>query len=77
MSMGELKPEVSFDPLSVLLHEGLEKPSKRGWVDPVLTDHMFFAKASSPNASIAVQATDRFRNVYKQEVNLATLKLGV
>jgi hypothetical protein len=76
-SMGELKPEVSFDPLSVLLHEGLEKPSKRGWVDPVLTDHMFFAKASSPNASIAVQATDRFRNVYKQEVNLATLKLGV
>ncbi|RAW02367.1 calcineurin-like phosphoesterase C-terminal domain-containing protein [Pseudochryseolinea flava] len=76
-AMGELKPEVSFDPWSVLLHEGLEKPSKRGWVDPVLTDHMFFGKPSSSNAQITIQVTDRFKNVYKQEVDLATLKLGV
>jgi hypothetical protein len=76
-SMGELRPEISFDPLSVLLHEGLEKPSTRGWVDPVLTDHMFFGKPSAANSQIVVQVTDRFNNVYKQEVDLAVLKLGV
>jgi hypothetical protein len=75
-NMGELKPEVSYDPLSVELHAGQEKPARRGWVDPVLTDHMFFAKPSAGAVSIVVQATDRFKNVYRQEVKLAELKLA-
>ncbi len=64
---GELQHEVSFDPLSISLHEGLDKPSKRGWVDPVLTDHMFFGKPSPSARKIMVQATDRFKNVYRSE----------
>ncbi|SKC84017.1 calcineurin-like phosphoesterase C-terminal domain-containing protein [Ohtaekwangia koreensis] len=74
-SMGELQQEITFDPLSVALHEGAEKPSKRGWVDPVLTDHMFFGKPSANADKIIVQATDRFKNVYKKEIRLSELKL--
>jgi hypothetical protein len=65
---GELKREVAYDPLSVQLHEGAEKPVKRGWVDPHLTDHMFFATPSAAAKKIVVRVTDRFKNVYQQEV---------
>lgn len=65
--MGDLHREVSFDPLSIELHLGADKPSKRGWVDPVLTDHMFFGKPSPSAQKILVQVTDRFKNVYKTE----------
>jgi hypothetical protein len=72
-NMGAMKQEISFDPLSVELHLGAEKPAKRAWVDPVLTDHMFFAQASQASKKITVQVTDRFKNVYKQEIEMAKL----
>lgn len=72
---GEMYRDVAFDPLSVELHLGAEKPAKRAWVDPVLTDHMFFAKPSSLSSTVTIQVTDRFKNVYKQDVELSRLKL--
>ncbi len=74
-SKGEMFRDVAFDPLSIELHLGLTKPATRGWVEPMLTDHMFFAKPSAPNSKITIQVTDRFRNVYKQDVELSTLTL--
>jgi hypothetical protein len=71
--MGEMTREIAFDPLSVTLHTGADKPSKHGWVEPVLTDHMFFAKPSAAATKITVQATDRFKHVYRHEVALADL----
>lgn len=65
---GELKPEVAFDPLSVELHEGANKPSRRGWIEPHLTEHLFFAVPSPTAKKIVVRATDRFGRVYEQEV---------
>ena len=73
---GELPHEVSFDPLSIALHAGLDNPSKRGWVDPVLTDHMFFGKPSPSAQKIIVQATDRFKNVYRSEVSRSEFALN-
>jgi hypothetical protein len=73
-SMGELQREIALDPLSVELHAGARKPSKRSWVDPVLTDHLFFGRPSDAAQKIVIQVTDRFKNVYKQETDLAALK---
>lgn len=68
VSRGELHRAVSFDPLSVELHEGIEKPSIRGWVEPVLTDHIFFGKPSPSTQTITILVTDRFNNQYKSEI---------
>jgi len=65
---GELTPEVAYDPWSLELHEGAEKPAKRSWIEPELTDHMFFAIPSPAAKKIVVRVTDRFKNVYQQEV---------
>jgi hypothetical protein len=72
---GEMYRDVAFDPLSIELHLGALKPVARGWVEPMLTDHIFFAKPSSPASRVTVQVTDRFNRVYKQEVDLAAVKL--
>lgn len=74
-NMGEMVRETSHDPLSVELHAGAEKPAKHAWVDPVLTDHMFFAKSTAE--SLAIQVTDRFKNVYRKDFRLSELKTGV
>jgi hypothetical protein len=75
-SKGEMFRDVAFDPLSVELHLGALKPVARGWVEPMLTDHMFFAKPASIASKIIIQVTDRFNNVYKQEVELSNVKLS-
>ncbi|QCR24689.1 calcineurin-like phosphoesterase family protein [Pontibacter sp. SGAir0037] len=68
--MGAMKQETALDPLSIELHAGAQLPAKHKWVDPVLTDHLFFAKPSKGSGTIQVQATDRFNNVYKAELSL-------
>ncbi|HYF71035.1 MAG TPA: calcineurin-like phosphoesterase family protein [Ohtaekwangia sp.] len=74
---GEMYRDVAYDPLSVELHLGIQKPFIRSWVEPMLTDHMFFAKPSSPTSIITIHVTDRFGTVYKEEVELASLTLKV
>ncbi|MDX5480521.1 MAG: calcineurin-like phosphoesterase family protein [Hymenobacteraceae bacterium] len=69
-NMGQMERMTTLDPLSVELHLGAAKPSRHKWVEPQLTDHMFFAKPSAGARSITVQATDRFNNIYKQELSL-------
>jgi hypothetical protein len=73
--VGAMEREVAYDPLSIELHLGEEKPSKRSWVDPELTDHLFFGKPSADAKIIVVQVTDRFNNIYKKEVVLKDLTL--
>ncbi|MCJ8167149.1 calcineurin-like phosphoesterase family protein [Pontibacter sp. E15-1] len=71
--MGEMQRETALDPLSVKLHLGMDKPAKHKWVEPQLTDHMFFAKLSDAVQRVTVQATDRFKNVYREEVDVKEL----
>jgi hypothetical protein len=65
---GELRQEVLLDPLSILLYEGDDKPFKRKWIEPALTDHIFIGQPSSTASKISIQVTDRFNNVYKNNV---------
>jgi hypothetical protein len=73
-SMGAMQQQLSFDPLSVALHAGAQLPAKHPWVDPVLTDHMFFAKPSASSKVITIQVTDRFNTVYKKQIETIELQ---
>lgn len=68
---GEMRQEMGLDPLSVQLHLGPQLPAKHKWVDPTVTDHLFFAKPSANARQIKVEATDRFGNVYAETLALA------
>src|SRR5690606_37973057 len=61
---GALQQITSFDPLSVSLHQGPELPQLRKWVEPQLTDHMFYFKPAKGIGSVVVEVIDRFGNVY-------------
>jgi Predicted phosphohydrolases len=73
---GELERKVAYDPWSIALHLGDQKPTRRAWVEPQRTDHMFFGKPSADARTITVQVTDRFKNVYKKETSLSALAIG-
>jgi len=60
---GTMAQRLGTDPLSVRLHAGPDLPEWRKWVEPELTDHLFYAPVSD-ETSITVEVTDRFGNVY-------------
>lgn len=53
-----------MDPLSVKLHSGDQLPVKHKWVDPVNTDHLYYAKVSPNAKEVTVEATDAWGRVY-------------
>ena len=61
---GRMEQRTARDPLSVELHEGEEEPRRRPWVEPHLTDHLFYAPAAPHARSILVEATDRWGRTY-------------
>lgn len=65
---GEMERRVSLDPWAVELYAGPQLPKKHKFVEPTLTDHMFFAKPSPEARKITVKATDRFGNVYEETI---------
>lgn len=65
--MGEMTQFDGYDPLTV------ERTSDRSklrysWIAPHKTRHLFRARPVNPAAKITVRATDRFGNVYTQEL---------
>lgn len=60
---GAMARRTGLDPLAVKLHTGDDKPQRREWVEPVPTDHLFYA-AVTPGAAVRVEATDPFGNKY-------------
>lgn len=67
---GELVRIVARDPLSIKLHEGPKIPTRRKWVEPQLTDHMFFFNPSEDAKTIVVEVIDRFGSVFSEVVQL-------
>ncbi len=65
MRRGPMARRRGRDPLSVDLHTGPEKPERRGWVEPVFTDHLFYAPVEAGATDVWIEATDRFGNVYR------------
>jgi len=66
---GEMARRVGLDPLSVDLHTGPELPSRRTWVEPVPTGHLFFARCSAEAKDLRIEATDRFGRRYSATVS--------
>ncbi len=64
---GEMSRRTGRDPLSVELHTGPELPPRRTWVEPMMTDHLFYAPVAE-GASVKVEAVDRFGRVYTADV---------
>lgn len=54
------------DPLSVKLHTGPDLPDKHPWVEPVMTDHLFYAVPSASAEEVVVEATDRWGRTYRE-----------
>jgi len=50
------------------LQAGDQIPAKHKWVDPTLTDHLFFATPSAGAKEIRIEVTDRFGQVYSETV---------
>ncbi|MFH1279468.1 MAG: calcineurin-like phosphoesterase family protein [Candidatus Eisenbacteria bacterium] len=56
------------DPRSVLLHGGPNLPAKHPWVEPVMTDHLFYAVPSAGATEVVVEATDRWGRTYREKL---------
>ncbi|MFD2571505.1 calcineurin-like phosphoesterase C-terminal domain-containing protein [Spirosoma soli] len=67
---GPLEQRISLDPWAAELYAGSELPKKHKFVDPSLTDHMFFIKPSAGAKAVTVRATDRFGAVYTEQMSL-------
>jgi hypothetical protein len=66
VSKGAMQQGTALDPLAVQLHAGPALPAKHKWVEPSLTEHLFFAKPSAGAKEIRVEATDRFGKTYSE-----------
>lgn len=63
---GEMKQETGLDPLAVQLYAGQALPAKHKFVDPTMTDHLFYARPSVNAKEIKIEVTDRFGKVYTE-----------
>jgi hypothetical protein len=65
---GDMKQETGLDPLAVQLYAGEALPARHKFVDPSLTDHLFYARPSGNAKEIKIEVTDRFGQVYTETV---------
>jgi hypothetical protein len=63
---GPMARRTGTDPLSVELHRGDDKPEKRTWVEPVPTNHLYYAPVADDVDAVRVEATDRFGRTYTE-----------
>jgi hypothetical protein len=56
-----------LDPQTVQEHRGPDKPVRRTWVEPVVTNHLFYAAASPSAREFRVEAKDGFGRTYSKE----------
>ncbi len=67
---GEMERRTALDPLAEQLYAGPLLPKKHKWVEPTLTDHLFYAKVSANAKKVKVEATDRFGRVYAEDLSI-------
>lgn len=65
---GELTKAPGYDPLSVALYRGEDKPAGRHFVEPHETGHLFVADFDPSVNKVKVVATDRYGNKYESEL---------
>ncbi|MFN8668121.1 MAG: calcineurin-like phosphoesterase family protein [Gemmatimonadaceae bacterium] len=57
-----------FDPLAVKLHRGDALPARRPWVEPMITNHLFYAAASPGAREWHVEARDGSGRTYTESL---------
>lgn len=67
---GNMQQRVDLDPWAVELYTGPDLPAKHKFVEPTLADHLFFATPSRNAKKITVKATDRFGNIFTEQLEL-------
>jgi hypothetical protein len=67
---GAMRRGIGRDPLAVELYKGDDRPKKRSWVEPLYTDHLFYAHPGPETREIAVEATDRWGRLYREKLIL-------
>ncbi len=70
VNKGPMEQRTALDPLAVELYAGPDLPKKHKFVEPMLADHMFFAKPSQGAKLVEVTVTDRFGNIYSEKTSL-------
>jgi hypothetical protein len=65
--MGELQPELGYDPLAVKLYKGDKLPTGRTFAEPKKTDHIFLAHFEPTVKKVKVVVTDRFGEQFTAE----------
>jgi calcineurin-like phosphoesterase family protein len=71
MLKGQMEQRTTLDPWAVELYAGEDLPKKHKFVEPAITDHLFFAKPSAGAKEIKVVATDRFGNIFSDVIRMA------
>jgi hypothetical protein len=69
-AIGPPTQKTALDPLAKETMLGKDLPSIRGWIEPSLTDHLFFIQVPQNTKILAVKATDGFGNVYEETLSL-------
>jgi hypothetical protein len=67
---GEMRQEVDFDAGASALMAGKDKPKVYPWIEPRLTDHLFFATPSDDAREVTIEVRDRFGKIYKEVIKL-------
>lgn len=70
ISKGAPEQRVAKDPWAAELYEGPTLPQKHKFVEPTLTEHLFFIKPSAGAKKITVRATDRFGKTFEESISL-------
>lgn len=68
---GAMRQEVDLDAEAVRLMQDKTRIGKYSWIKPGLTDHIFFATPSATANKVVVEVTDRFGNIYREEISLS------
>lgn len=71
VNKGAMKQRTAMDPIAYQLYDGPLVPKKHKWVEPTLTDHLFFATPAPGTRQFKVVATDRFGSVYTEEITVS------
>lgn len=68
LSKGAPEQRVAKDPWAIELYDGPSLPQKHKFIEPTLTEHLFFIKPSANAKSIKVKATDRFGKIFEEAI---------
>jgi hypothetical protein len=68
---GAMARRLGLDPAAVRSQTGPDLPTRRGWVDPEPTAHLFYAPASRSAREVRIEVTDRFGGVSNAVVSAA------